>query len=59
MTTEDLDRSDTRRPWTRPTLRRLAGGGQARAATFALDPTERIVTVGGPSFTYNVGPASP
>ncbi len=29
MTTEDLDRSDTRRPWTRPTLRRLSSGGQA------------------------------
>jgi len=29
MTTEHLDLSDTRRPWTRPTLRRLSSGGQA------------------------------
>ena len=59
MTTEDLDRSDTRRPWTRPILRRLTGGGRAGAASIDFRPEEGTITIGGPGYTYNVGPASP
>ncbi len=56
MTTEDLDRSDTRRPWTRPTLRRLSSGGQAGIGPTLPYFVETFTIFNGK--TYVAGPLS-
>ncbi len=54
MTTEHLDLSDSRRPWTRPTLRRLSAGRQALASASYKDPYENTFKYG--ERTYFLGP---
>ncbi len=55
MAHEHLERSVTRRPWTRPTLRRLSSGGQAEGEpTIPLEVEFTDTNAGRP---YYFGPA--
>ncbi len=45
MSTIDLVDSDDRRPWIRPTLRRLSGGSDARSGFYKFT-VETVVPIG-------------
>ncbi len=55
MTTDSLDHSDSRRLWTRPTLRRLSEGGRASVGQNEETFEGTGTTLGGK--TYPIGPA--